>query len=67
MDIEDGATEFCYFEEMMNVRFSKDPDFPIIKEKMDNLVALFYEKNKNPEEFEKFLEMDLEEEVWDMI
>lgn len=34
---------------------------------MDNLVALCYEKNKNSEEFEKFLDLDFETEIWHII
>ena len=67
MEIENGDTEFSYFEDMMNGIFENDPDLPLIKQKMDNLVALCYEKNKNSEEFENFLDLDFETEIWEMI
>lgn len=67
MDIMEGDTEFSYFNELMEYIFVNDPDFPVIKEKMDNLVSLCYEKNKDPEEFRKFLDLDFEDEIWYMI
>jgi hypothetical protein len=34
---------------------------------MDNLIALFGQKKKKSEEFEEFLDMDFETEIWYMI
>ncbi|BBE18549.1 hypothetical protein AQPE_2712 [Aquipluma nitroreducens] len=47
--------------------FKSDPDLPIINQKMDNLIALFSQKKKNSEEFEEFLDMDFQTEIWYMI
>ena len=61
-------SKFCYFESMMERRFGNDEDFPIVKEKMDNLIKLMESKlAEGEEEYEKFLELDLEDEVWYMI
>ena len=68
MDIDENQNEFGYFEDMMNGMFENDPELPLIKEKMDNLVKLFYEaKAKGKEEYQKFLDLDFEEEIWEMI
>ena len=64
----DDKSGFNYFEEMMNWYYSTDPDFIIIKEKMDNLIKLFEKYNSEGDEaFEKFQDMDFEDEVWGMI
>lgn len=64
----DNHDGFNYFEELMNNKYSNDPDFHIIKEKMDNLIVLLNKVNKEGEEsFEKFQDLDFETEIWDMI
>ena len=64
----DDKNGFSYFEEMMNENYSNDPDFLLIKEKMDNLISLMFKiKQESEEEFEKFIDLDFEEEVWNMI
>jgi len=68
MDMNENQTEFGYFEDMMNGIFESDPELPLIKEKMDNLIALLYEvKAKGEEEYQKFLDLDFEEDIWEMI
>lgn len=64
----DNNNGFNYFEEMMNYYYSNDPDFPIIKQKMDNLIKLLEEINlKGEEELEKFQDLDFEDVIWKMI
>lgn len=68
MDMDENQTKFGYFEDMMNGIFENDPDLPLIKEKMDNLVELLYDvKSKGEKEYQKFLDMDFEDEIWNMI
>lgn len=67
MEIGDNQTEFDYFESMMNSYFENDPDLPIIKSKMNNLIKLLEIKSSNREEFQKFVNLDFEEEIWNMI
>ena len=66
MDIDTDQTEFEYFEDMMYGIFADDSDLPIIKEKMDNLVKLLGEKNAAGE-LDAFMDLDFEEEIWEMI
>lgn len=47
-----------FIEELDN--FKKDPDYPVLKEKMDNLIELV---NKD----HSLIEKDISEELWDMI
>ena len=64
-DQKDG---FNYYEELLNDLYSNDPDFPIIKSKLDNLVELLQKVNlEGDEAFEKFENLDFEDEIWDMI
>lgn len=64
-DHKDG---FNYYEELLNDLYSNDPDFPIIKSKLDNLVELLQKVNlEGDEAFEKFENLDFEDEIWDMI
>ena len=64
----DDFSGFNYFEDLISYYFYNDKDSQIIKEKMDNLIKLFEEANsKGEEEFEKFQDMDFEEEIWNMI
>jgi helix-turn-helix protein len=65
MEITHYQEKYSYFEDMMYGIFKNDDDLPIIKSKMDNLVKLL--ESKNEEEFEKFMDLDFEEEIWDMI
>lgn len=67
MFIKDGDSEFSYSKTQMKHVFKSDPDLPIINQKMDNLIALFSQKKKNSEEFEEFLGMDFQTEIWYMI
>ena len=67
MFIKDGDSEFSYSKTLLKHVFKNDPDLPIINQKMDNLIALFSQKKKNLEEFEEFLDMDFETEIWNMI
>ena len=64
----DNDNGFNYFEEMMNGIFVDDSDLPIIKEKMDNLIKLFEKINaEGEEEFEKFMDLDFEDDIWNLI
>jgi len=64
----DDNKGFCYFEKMMEEIYKNDPELPIIKEKMDNLITLLNnESSKNDEEFKKFESLDFEDEIWYMI
>lgn len=65
MEITKYQTKYNYFEDMMYDIFKNDTDLPIIKSKMDNLVKLLESKNK--EEFEIFMDLDFENEIWEMI
>jgi hypothetical protein len=68
MDMNENQTEFGYFEDMMNSMFENDPELPNIKEKMDNLISLLYDvKSRGEEEYQKFLDLDFETEIWEMI
>ena len=69
MDMDDEHdTEFSYFKELMENVFANDTDLPIIRKKMDSLVDLCYKKRTEGDEaFEKLLDMDFEEEIWEMI
>ena len=59
--------KYQYFEDMMNNIFSDDPELPIIKEKIDNLMSLLNSKTQNNDELEAFLDLDFETEIWKMI
>ena len=64
----DNDNGFNYFEEMMNSIFKNDSELPIIKQKLDNLVKLLGNKfEQGEEEFEKFQDLDFEEDIWEMI
>lgn len=64
----DQKNGFSYYEELLNDLYSNDPDFLIIKSKLDNLVNLLQEANlKGDEEFKKFESLDFEDEIWHMI
>jgi Ca2+-binding EF-hand superfamily protein len=68
IDENDNNDGFVYFDEMLYNLYSTDPDYLLMKEKLDNLVVLMYEfKQKGEEEYEKFLDMDFEDEIWHMI
>ena len=59
IELEDNQEKYQYFEEMMNNIFSNDPELPIIKEKVDNLITILNSKIPNNEELESFLDLDL--------
>lgn len=64
----DDNSGFNYFEDLIQFYFSEDADITIIKDKMNNFIKLFVEnKAKGEEEFQKFLDLDFEEEIWEMI
>ena len=64
----DDESGFNYFEELIPFYFSEDSDMPVIKEKMDNLIKLLEKVNSQGEEaFEKFENLDFENEIWKMI
>ena len=64
----DNNNEFNYFEDLIPFYFADDKDFSIIKEKMDNLIKLMTEKyNEGTDAFEKFNDLDFEEEIWEII
>lgn len=64
----DNDNGFNYFEDMMNGIFADDSDLLIIKEKMDNLIKLFEKINaEGEEEFEKFMDLDFEDDIWNLI
>lgn len=64
----DDKSGFNYFEDLIPYYFSEDEDLPLIKEKMDNLIKLFEKANsEGEEEFEKFQDMDFEDDIWEMI
>lgn len=65
MEITQYQKKYNYFEDMMYGIFENDSDLPIIKSKMDNLVELL--ESKNEEEFEIFMDLDFESEIWEMI
>jgi hypothetical protein len=67
IEIEDNQKKYQYFEDMMNNIFSDDPELPIIKEKIDNLMSLLNSKTQNNDELEAFLDLDFETEIWKMI
>lgn len=68
MEVSFEDKGFDYFEDMMISNFSNDPDFSIIKEKMDNLVNLLTTKqSESQKSFEDFLDLDFEDEIWYMI
>jgi len=58
----DNNIGFNYFEELIPFYFSNDEDIDIIKEKMNNLISLI-----NQDGIEKFLDLDFETEIWEMI
>jgi GTP-binding protein EngB required for normal cell division len=61
----DNGNGYNYFEEMMKYYYSADSDFTIIKQKMDNLIKLL--ESKTEEEVDEFMDLDFEEEIWEMI
>jgi len=64
----DDNNGFNYFEDLISFYFSNDPDISIIKEKLNNLISLMAKKkNEGAQEFEKFIDLDFENEVWYMI
>lgn len=67
IEIEDNQEKFQYFEDMMNDIFSNDPELPIIKEKIENLITILNSKIPNNDELESFLDLDFETEIWKMI
>jgi hypothetical protein len=67
IEIEDNQKKYQYFEDMMNNIFSDDPELPIIKEKIDNLMSLLNSKTQNNDELEAFLDLDFETEIWNLI
>lgn len=68
VEITDNQDGFCYFEEMMIDYYTNDPDFPIIREKMENLISLLNTKLKgDKDEYEAFLDLDFETEIFHMI
>lgn len=61
-------SKFHYFEGMMVSYFGEDEDYPVVKEKMDNLIKLMEAKlAEGKEEYQKFISLDLEEEIWELI
>lgn len=42
-----------------------DPDYPILKEKMENLIKKL--DNMSPSEKKKFIKLDIETQIWSMI
>lgn len=44
--------------------YENDPDYKIIEDKMNNLILLIEEKEKSPEEFQKLLDSDFDENIW---
>jgi len=64
----DNKDGFTYYEGLLNDLYSNDPNFDVIKSKMDNLVKLLENVNsKGDEEFEKFESLDFEDIIWYMI
>ena len=64
----DNENGFNYFEELIPFYFSEDSDMSVIKEKMTNLIKLLEKVNSQViEAFEKFEDLDFEEEIWEMI
>lgn len=59
-DNDDG---YNYFEGMIS---SSDPDYIVLKEKMDNLMILLKDIDSKGE-MDAFNELDFEEDIWDMI
>ena len=55
---EDGS----FFDEMMENIYIDDPDLPKIREKMENLSNLIKTKG-----LENLLNLDFEDEIWQMI
>lgn len=64
-DAKDG---FNYLEDLITFHFSNDFDISIIKEKLNNLISLMAKKkNEGPQEFDNFIDLDFEDEIWYMI
>lgn len=68
IEIEDDQKHFQYFEDMMTNCFANDPELPIIRDKMENLISLLNTKLKgDKDEYEAFMDLDFETEIFHMI
>lgn len=57
--------EFYYSEDLILFHFSDDSEFTIIKNKVKNLVTLMNDiKRNSDEDFQNFLDLDFETEIW---
>ena len=56
----------CEFDDsLLKYLCSDEDEYKILNEKMNNLIKLI--NNMDPEERVKFIELDIETELWDMI
>lgn len=58
----DNDNGFNYYENLVDNLYSKDPDFNIIKSKLDNLMILLEKKG-----YDYLSSLDFEKEIWEMI
>lgn len=63
-ELEDGS--FFYDEGSLYDNFLKDPDLPLIIEKLDNLMKLMKLENKKGT-LDEFLDRDIETDIWHII
>jgi hypothetical protein len=63
----DNDPGFNYFEDLITYYFEDDPDRPLIKEKMDNIMALLNSAANNEDELSRIMDMDFEDEMWYII
>lgn len=60
----DNDPGFSYYEDLILFHFEGDPDLPLIKQKMDNIMALLNAAATNEDEINRIWDMDFEDELW---